>query len=501
MRLIPSRISQLVFLAAFVVLFVTTDYRGKDEISIALNSFFRADALVAVSYLLSAKTVTLLLLPGFVVLVFSAVLGRFFCGWICPLGTILDLVTTKIKKTAPLRFLTGRLKYYLLFTLLFAALFNANLTGLFDPIAILVRFLTFALYPLFGLFGRESWSGIYRVLGDASDYLQPGYAFLKTYILPFRDTFYPLAFLSLIVFLAIIVLERFEQRNWCKNLCPLGTMLGLLGRFSLFRRLPGRLCNDCGQCKDHCPTAFEEEIYQKQNCILCINCQRKCPSGRVSFRPGLSRQQKPVFSHGRRVFVTGLVSGVFASRVFSSSSVFAETGLLRPPGVLDDAEFVRKCVRCGECMKVCLRKALYPASLEGGMLALYTPMLVPRLGYCEYNCTLCGQVCPTSAIPRLPAEEKKKAVIGRAVFVKDLCLPYAKKTNCMVCEEHCPIPDKAIRFEEVQETDEAGKRVAIKRPYVVDDRCTGCGICEYVCPLDEKPGIVVLKKIKRKVKI
>jgi MauM/NapG family ferredoxin protein len=177
----------------------------------------------------------------------------------------------------------------------------------------------------------------------------------------------------------------------------------------------------------------------------------------------------------------------------------AETGFLRPPGAQDEGEFLKRCVRCGECMKVCLRSALYPASLQAGFYGFYTPTLVPRLGYCEYNCSLCGQVCPTGAIPKLPLEQKQKAVIGLAVFDKDHCLPHAKKLNCMVCEEHCPIPDKAIRFEQVEERDYNGKQITLKKPYVMDDLCIGCGICEYVCPLEEKAGIEVFKKTKRKL--
>jgi MauM/NapG family ferredoxin protein len=502
MKVNLSRTFQILFLVLFFFLFVTTDYRGKDEISVALNSFFRIDPLVALSCLFAAKTLTILLLPGLVLLVCSAVLGRFFCGWICPLGTVIDLSTKRIKKHKPLAFLRGRLKYYLLFTILFAALFNMNLAGLLDPIAIFVRFLTFSLYPLFGFLGREGWVGLYRILGDSRDYLDPGYSFLKSYLLPFRDTFYPLALVSLLFFLGILFLERFERRNWCRNLCPLGTLLGLVGRFSVFRRLPVRLCADCGDCRAHCPTAFDEEVFQKSDCILCLDCQRKCAHGRVSFRLSLKRAKSRVFSPGRRVFVTGavsLASGLFVSRMLGIKTTVKETRLLRPPGVRREEDFLDKCVRCGECMKVCLRSALYPASLQAGLYSLYTPTIVPRLGYCEYNCSLCGQVCPTGAIPKLPLEQKKKAVIGLAVVDKNHCLPYAKKMNCMVCEEHCPIPDKAIRFESVRETDYNGKAVVLKKPYIIDELCNGCGICEYVCPLEEKAGIEVYKKTRKKV--
>jgi len=504
MKVSLSRIFQLLFLALFLFLFITTDYRGKDEISVALNSFFRMDPFVAASYLLSAKTFTLLLLPGLLVLLFSAVIGRFFCGWMCPLGTVIDLwggTRSGAAKGRPLSFLKGRFKYYLLFTILFSAFFGMDLAGLLDPIAILTRFLTFSLYPLFGFLAKAGWVGLFRILGDGRDYLEPGYSFLKSYVLPFRDTFYPLAFVSLLFFLGVLFLERFERRNWCRNLCPAGALLGLLGRFSIFRRVPARLCGDCRDCGDHCPAAFDEELFQKQDCIRCIGCVGKCSRGRAAFRLSFPAPTggAPAFQPGRRVFVTGLVSGLFVSRMLGrKTGPLRETALLRPPGVEKEGEFLEKCVRCGECMKVCLRSALYPVSFQAGLYGLYTPTVVPRLGYCEYNCSLCGQVCPTGAIPKLPVEVKKKAVIGLAVVDKNCCLPHAKKMNCMVCEEHCPIPDKAIRFESVSEKGYDGKEIALKKPYVVESLCNGCGICEYVCPLEEKAGIEVFKKVKRK---
>jgi Pyruvate/2-oxoacid:ferredoxin oxidoreductase delta subunit len=150
-------------------------------------------------------------------------------------------------------------------------------------------------------------------------------------------------------------------------------------------------------------------------------------------------------------------------------------------------------------MKVCLRSALYPALSQGGFYGLFMPVLIPRLGYCEYNCNLCGQVCPTGAIPNLPLEEKKQSIIGLAAIDKNHCLPFAKKINCIVCEEHCPIPGKAIRFETITDADYTGKKVILKRPYIVDELCNGCGICENKCPLEGKSAIEVFSHRKRKV--
>ena len=490
-KITSARISQLLFLAIFLILFLMTEYRGSDRIGVAVNAFFRADPLAALSTLLAVKEWNPLLLPGFLLLLFSAILGRFFCGWICPLGTVLDLVSGRITKTAPIRWLKGNAKYWLLLPLLTASLLNINLAGLLDPIAILVRALTFFIHPLLGETARSGWVGLYHLVGDRRDLLDPGYRLLKDYLLPYRETLYPLAFLSALIFVAIIWLERYESRNWCRNLCPLGTLLGLVARFSPFGRDPVSLCPDCRSCVELCPTSFDREILRKEECILCMECRLHCPMHRAGFRLVGFKPAKggPVME--RRVFIGSLAGGFLLARLFRFRDPSVQARLLRPPGVRDEAEFLKKCVRCGECMKVCLRSALYPAFFQAGIEGLYTPLLIPRLGYCEYNCTLCGQVCPTGAIPELPLRQKKQEVIGKAVFDKNQCIPFAKRMDCIVCEEHCPIPQKAIRSETVTMTDFAGAQVRVRLPYVVDELCNGCGICENVCPLEGKSGVEV----------
>ncbi len=490
-KITSARISQLLFLVLFLVMFLMTEYRGSDRLGVAVNAFFRANPLTLVSTLLAAKGWVPLLFPGLLVLILSALLGRFFCGWICPLGTVLDLVAGRIRKSAPLSWLKGRVKYWLLVPLLVAALLDINMAGLFDPIAIFVRALTFFLHPLIGETARSGWVELYRLLGERRDALEPGYRILKDYLLPFRETLYPLAFLSALAFLFIIFLERYESRNWCRNLCPLGTLLGLLARLSPFKRVPAQLCADCHGCAALCPTSFDRELLQKEECLLCMECQLRCPHQRVHFRLAGFQPAAGGPLMERRLFLGGLVGGVFLARFFRFRDPVAQVRLLRPPGVRSEAEFLEKCVRCGECMKVCLRSALYPAFSQAGVEGLYTPILIPRLGYCEYNCTLCGQVCPTGAIPDLPPAEKKRQVIGKAVFDKNHCIPFAKRTDCIVCEEHCPIPQKAIRSEMVTERDFSGRSVTVKKPYVIEELCNGCGICENVCPLEGKAGVEV----------
>jgi len=490
-KITSARGCQLFFLLLFLVLFVQTEYRGTDTISAAINSFFRADPLVLVSYLAATRSFTWLLLPALLTLLFTLLLGRFFCGWICPLGTVLDLVTGRIKKTAPLRLLKGNLKYWLLLPLLSSALFHVNLAGILDPIAILVRALAFFLYPIFGGLVRGGWVGLYRLIGERRDVLEPGFGLLRDHLLPFRETFYPLAFLSAAMFLSIVFLERYESRNWCRNLCPLGTLLGLFSRFSPFKRFPAQLCSDCKACRSVCPTSFDGEELRQDECVLCMECLGACRQNRVRFSWSLPVPAGTPFFPERRVLLGGLFSGLLLSGSFRFRRPEAQARLLRPPGVTSEEQFLKKCVRCGECMKVCLTGALYPAISQAGVEGVFTPVVTPRLGYCEYNCTLCGQVCPTAAIPSLPVAQKRRAVIGKAVFDKNHCLPYARKTNCIVCEEHCPIPQKAIRSEVVEERDPSGAVIRLQKPYLVEELCNGCGICENVCPLEGKSGIEV----------
>lgn len=468
-----------------------TEYRGRDEISAAVNSFFRADPLVLLSHLLAAKAWTWLLLPALMMSLATIMLGRFFCGWICPLGTIIDLVTPAIRKTAPIRMLKGNTKYWLLVPLLSASLFNLNLSGLLDPIAILLRGLTFLFHPLLGAAAREGWVALYRLIGEQRDTLAPAYNLVRVNLLPFRDTQYPLAFLSVIVLLSVIALERYETRNWCRNLCPLGTLLGWLGSFSPFIRVPSGLCSDCGECRNLCPTTFDLGVLKKEECILCMECEQGCPHNRVSFQSSSQMKGTGPLIPERRVLLGGMVSGLLLAVPARFRAPEKASRLIRPPGVRDEGDFLKKCVRCGECMKVCLKNALYPSAWESGVEGIYTPLVIPRLGYCEYNCTLCGQVCPTGAIPNLPIPVKKREVIGKAVFVKDHCLPYAKRIDCIVCEEHCPISDKAIRSREVKVIGFDGVVRTVKEPYVVEEICNGCGICEFVCPVETKAGIEV----------
>ena len=488
---------QLLCLLGFLALFVATEYRGADRLPWPVSLLFRLDPLALLADLLAPGAFHLSLLwPALLILLLTAVAGRFFCGWICPLGTTLDGCGAAIGRgKTVVRPGWRQVKYLLLIVLSGAALLGVQLFGLFDPLAIFLRTLTFSFYPTYNLGANAlfdaAWQHPIPVLSPAVNQLFP---FWRDHLMAFRPPFFTLGLFTLLVFLGIVALERIERRFWCKNLCPLGGLLGLCSRYALLQRTPSRLCSDCRRCASECRMAAvgAEEVRQS-DCIRCFDCADYCPSRRVSF----SWRPRPEPAAGidltRRGVLVAAAGGLLiapAIRIEPDQRLH-NSYLLRPPGAVDEEEFLRRCIRCGECMKVCIGSALHPAFLQAGVTGLWTPLLMARLGYCEYNCTLCGQVCPTGAIKELSLDVKRKTVIGLAIFDKNRCLPYARGEECLVCEEHCPTGKKAIIFDE-RDVTYGGVTRRLKQPVVVKNLCIGCGICETKCPVEGVSAVRVV---------
>ena len=496
------RLSQTLFLGLFLVLLWKTELRGSFQpgavefrLPPAVRAFLETDPLVAITNALATRALYHGLIWSLAILIPTLFLGRFFCGWICPLGTLNHLVSDirSERKSGRQRIASNRyqpwqrFKYYLLFALLAAAFLGGALVGILDPIALTVRSFALSILPA-GNYALNALSG-------------HGHTLLPAAFLSFKQAHFRQGFLLGVIFIAILALNLRITRFWCRAVCPLGALLGLFSRWSILGlvKQPAH-CEDCNRCLLHCQGGDDPipgARWRKAECHLCMNCVADCPESGIQFRffpPAAGSGTIEGADLRRRKVLTGLAAGAVAIpllRANTGLSAEPHERLIRPPGALDEKLFLARCVRCGECMKVCLKSALYPAAWQAGIEGIYTPLVVPRLGYCEYNCTLCGQVCPTGAIPRLPVDTKQREVIGKAVLDKNHCLPFAKKIDCIVCEEHCPIPTKAIRSREVETLGLDGRLKKVKEPYVVEEICNGCGICENVCPLETKAGIEV----------
>jgi len=493
------RISQALFLILFLILFRLTDYSGADEMPYAVNIFFRWDPLIAAAAMLAAGTFITPLIPAFVVIGLTLLLGRFFCGWVCPLGTCLDITHKVVPPRSEGRARRFRsFKYYLLIFILVAALFGVPVVGYFDPFSILVRGLTIAIDPAFNVAARFPFDFIYQRGPEWMTMVsEPVYNFLKGTLLPFNQSVFTLVLPTLLILGLVFALEIFERRFWCRNLCPLGAILALFSRIAPLRMQPGKACKakGCTSCIDVCRMrAIDDDgLISPEACNLCMDCIESCEKGIISFKFKRHKHEFAPVGVSRRAFSSAILAGLFLPAVLRARAIGKRPNpfLIRPPGALEEDEFLARCVRCGECMKVCIANGLHPAGLEAGMEGMFSPILVPRIGYCEYNCTLCGQVCPTGAIEELAKEDKHKLRVGLAFFDKNRCLPWAKGVPCIVCEEMCPTPDKAIKLREEKVVNFRDEEVIVQRPYVVDDLCVGCGICETKCPLHGQAAVRV----------
>ena len=439
------------------------------------------------------------------VLLLSLLFSRAFCGWLCPAGALVDFadflcapVRRFVEKRRrvganrkPARAcVSGRFRLLLAVGLISAACGGVALIGWFSPIAALTRNVGAAFGPV--------QTAAYRGWGQVP--------------VPTAG-----AIVSVLVFLAILALGTLGRRTFCRWLCPAGAVFALLARLRVFGySVDGARCVGCGRCSDVCTfdavDARRSEsdpgtgVQIGPNCASCGNCADVCPRRAISF--GLVGRAKRTAANGigsaaptrsdgaerrerRRalVWLGGLAAsaagGTALGRI-SAESALASDPVVRPPGAVSEREFLRRCVRCGECFRACPNDALKPIDFGGGLARLATPTLNADWSGCEPSCANCGRVCPTGAIRPLTVPEKRRFVLGLATVDRTACLPHAGVADCRLCVDECARAGyDAIEFVAVGTQIDGNGRpiedVGFLAPVVRPERCVGCGLCQARC--------------------
>lgn len=477
---------QFVLLGLFLLLLIMSR-RGAWDVRIT-GLPVRLDPLSMLAGSIASRSLAAWSLLALLTVALTLLLGRVWCGWICPLGTILDLFKFKtIAGETRISQSWRSVKYSLLVVILIAAI-AANLTLLiFDPINLLIRSISTGLLPALD----TAVTALENALFTFPFLQNPLVKFdewIRPVVLPLNPALYRDGVLFGLVFFIVVGLNVFAPRFWCRYLCPLGAMLGLIGRVSLVRREVKDSCLSCKRCAHRCPTGTIDPSRNFSSdpaeCIVCMDCIDECPNRSNVFRVRSGMAQRYPYDPVRRQ-VFGTAAAALAGVAIARSAVDParpHPHLIQPPGARDN-DLLEKCIRCGLCSRACPTNAIQPAISEAGLVGLWTPVLIMRSGYCDYSCNACGQVCPVQAIPPLTLDEKRSRVLGYAVIDRNRCIPWSQYKPCIVCEEMCPVPEKAVILEKPPVPGNMENTENLMAPRVLVEKCIGCGICENRCPV------------------
>ncbi|WP_235934882.1 4Fe-4S binding protein [Candidatus Laterigemmans baculatus] len=447
--------------------------------------FLVIDPLVSLSTAIASRSWVWSLSSAAVILILCLLVPRGFCGYVCPLGTLIDLFDWSIGRRVT-RFRVAEegwwvhIKYYLLLGTLIAAVCGVLVSGYVAAIPVITRGMLVLGGPLQNGIAR-GWHLVPPIhLGHI---------------------------VSLAMFFGVLSLGLLRPRFWCKYVCPSGATFSLGNLFRLTERKVESSCIHCNKCVEICPfDAIKPDFTTRgTDCTLCQTCAGVCPTHAIKFVERGNLVQLKVnndpptgeTSIGRRGFLSlagGTAAAIAGGVGITAATRALGTGLndperihpVRPPGSVPEKAFLEMCIRCGECFKACPNDVLQLQGFGQGLEGLWTPAVNADWAGCESSCNACGQVCPTGAIRALPLAEKRVARMGLAIVDESSCLPHVGREACDLCVQECDAAGyHAIEYTQVgTETNEAGEPIAgsgYLAPVVRDGACVGCGLCQTRC--------------------
>ncbi len=480
----------LLFLILISLLFI--DFRGFIPANISGAILF----LQFVPSLLKFIHIMGFAAAGFlIVIIINLLFGRVYCSTICPLGVMQDIISfiaLKIRKKKMYKYSKPRtaLRYiFLALPLIFVIFGGIFLVYLLDPYSIFGRVFSDLVRPL--AIGINNVVSLF--LEELNIYSVPPVAYKHFNI---AAAIFPVSFLGFVIWISY-----YHGRLYCNTICPVGTILGLISRVSVFKIKIDRIaCTRCAKCAIVCKAScidIKNTTVDFSRCIACYNCIKSCSDNGIHY--SYSYKKKPVLKEvipdkSKReffaksfIYATGLLG---LSKLASSQSVNAggkklipvvRENPVSPPGSGGLEHFKLNCTACHLCVTACPTSVLQPSFLEYGFTGMMQPHMDYKTNFCNYECTLCGEVCPTGAILPLSKEDKKLTQIGRVHFIMKNCVVYTDNTACGSCSEHCPT--QAVRMVPYKDY--------LTIPEIHPSTCIGCGACEYACPVKPYKAIYV----------
>lgn len=418
--------------------------------------------------------------------VLTLLFGRIYCSVICPLGVMQDIFAWFGKKNKKNRYTYSPAKNILRYTML-GVVIVAFLLGIGSIVAL------FAPYSAYGRIAQNLLAPIWQfgnnLLADWAE-KHDSYAFYSVDVWIRSGITFAVAVITLVV---IGLLAWRNGRTYCNTICPVGTVLGFLSKYSLFKPvIDTTKCNGCGLCARNCKAACinsKEHEIDYSRCVACMDCIGKCHKGAISYRfrrkfSATTTEKQPDNSRRQFLTTTAIVAATTAIKaqektVDGGLAVIADKKIperdtrIVPPGAKSLRNMAQHCTACQLCVSACPNGVLRPST---NLETLMQPEASYERGYCRPECTRCSEVCPAGAIVKITAADKSSIQIGHAVWVKENCVPLTDGVECGNCARHCPVG--AIQMVPSDKDNPDSPKI----PVVNDERCIGCGACENLCP-------------------